>query len=125
MAGGARHGFGERYGVVVGIVLSVAALVVAVVALWPAFVTTQVLRNPDLRVFLTRLRSHLTGIWFPSGCGGGPGAVEIAYDFVLPGDADQRPAPVVLDKDIQFIVEGKSVDRGRYRGNWCRTTGTR
>ena len=134
--------------------LSVAALVVAVVALWPAFVTTQVLQNSDLRVvgfdistrddvlaeeygfnektgerrtsvavasvavrnsgeepaFLTRLRLHLTGIWFPTGCGGGPGEVRIAYDFVLPGDATQRPRPVVLEKDIQFVVDGKSVD---------------
>lgn len=154
MAGETRRGFGDRYGVLVGIVLSVAALVVAVVALWPAFVTTQVLQNPNLRIvgftistredvlaeeygfgdkvgehrtsvavasvavrnsgeepaFLTRLRLHLTGIWFPSGCGGGPGSVKIAYNFVLPGDADQRPTPVVLEKDIQFIVEGKSVD---------------
>lgn len=154
MAAGTRRGFGDRYGVLVGIVLSVAALVVAVVALWPAFVTTRVLQNPDLRIvgstistredvlaeeygfgdkmgerrtsvavasvavrnsgeepaFLTRLRLHLTGIWFPSGCGGGPGSVKIAYDFVLPGDADRRPTPVVLEKDIQFIVEGKSVD---------------
>jgi hypothetical protein len=157
--GGPRRGFGDRYGVLVGIVLSVAALVVAVVALWPAFVTTRVLQNPDLRIvgftigtredvlaedygfdrageidkigehrtnvatasvavrnsgeepaFLTRLRLRLTGIWFPRGCGGGPGAAKIAYDFVLPGDADRRPTPVMLEKDVQFIVEGKSVD---------------
>ncbi len=50
MTDGTRRGFGERYGVPVGIVLSVAALVVAVVALWPAFVTTQVLQNPELRI---------------------------------------------------------------------------
>lgn len=60
---------------------------------------------------INRVRLSIDRVWIFNGCsGGGPGYATIAYDFVLPGDLDTAGKPVVLEKQIQFKVDGKSLD---------------
>lgn len=152
-----EQGFIRRHATVLGIVLAVLALVASVVALWPAFVSNQVLQHANLQVadlkvttkkdatatdydtgkeigkrkteiaavsivlknsgeepaYINRLRAKVNRIWIPPGClGGGPLATSVVYDFILPGDLDVHPRqdPIVLNKEIQFKVDGKAVD---------------
>jgi hypothetical protein len=152
-----KQGFVRRHATVLGIVVAVLALIISAVALWPAFVSNQVLQHADLQIadlkvttkhgvaltdysagkeigkgttdaaavsivlrnsgeepaFINRLRAKVNRVWIPPGCfGGGPLITSIAYDFILPGDLDvrPRPEPIVLNKDVQFKVDGKALD---------------
>jgi hypothetical protein len=150
-----ERGFLRRYATQIGIALSVLALVAGVIALWPAFVSNQVLQNPILQIagltvttkkdvasidhglngeeyksrldvaavsialrnsgeepaLINRVRVNVDRAWIPRSCGGGgPGYTTVAYDFALPGDVDSARKPVVLEKEIQFKVDGKSLD---------------
>lgn len=61
---------------------------------------------------LTTLRVFVERVWLPVGClGGGPGLTRTTYDFVLPGTVDVAPKPVVLEKEIQFVVGGKALEQ--------------
>jgi hypothetical protein len=72
-----------------------------------------ILHNSGAQAALIKqLRVHISKVWTPEGChGAGPGTTSELYDFVLPGDIDNRRLPLAMSKDIDFEVNGQSNDR--------------